>query len=394
MIAAASSCWGIVPAAGRGLRMGSDLPKQYLLLGRRTVLDHSIAALLAHAAVRAVVVAVAPGDERWRGSQHAGDPRVRWVEGGAERCHSVLNALDTLSVDAGAGDWVLVHDAARPCLRAADVGRLIAGLAGHPVGGVLGSPARDTMKRCGADGTVTGTVERQGLWHAYTPQMFRYAPLRAALRDAIGAGLLLTDESAAVERAGLAPRLVEGSSHNIKVTRPEDLPLAEFLLGQTARGPTMRIGHGYDAHRFGADRPLVLGGVTVPHGTGLVAHSDGDVLIHALCDALLGAAGLGDIGRHFPDSDPAYAAIDSRILLRRVVATLHERGLGVQNVDATVVAQRPRLADHIAAMRETLAGDLAVPVERVNVKATTTEGMGFTGRAEGIAAHAVALLDG
>jgi len=155
----------------------------------------------------------------------------------------------------------------------------------------------------------------------------------------------------------------------------------------------MRIGHGYDAHRFGAERPLVLGGVTIPHDAGLVAHSDGDVLIHALCDALLGAAGLGDIGRHFPDSDPAYAAIDSRILLRRVVAALGERGLRVHNVDATVVAQRPRLAAHIGAMRETLAADLGIPVERVNVKATTTEGMGFTGRAEGIASHAVALLE-
>ena len=155
----------------------------------------------------------------------------------------------------------------------------------------------------------------------------------------------------------------------------------------------MLVGHGYDAHRFGADRPLVLGGVTVPHDAGLVAHSDGDVLIHALCDALLGAAGLGDIGRHFPDSDPAYAAIDSRILLRRVVAALGERGLRVHNVDATVVAQRPRLAAHIGAMRETLAADLGIPAERVNVKATTTEGMGFTGRAEGIASHAVALLE-
>jgi 2-C-methyl-D-erythritol 2,4-cyclodiphosphate synthase len=155
----------------------------------------------------------------------------------------------------------------------------------------------------------------------------------------------------------------------------------------------MRIGHGYDAHRFGAQRPLVLGGVTIPHDAGLVAHSDGDVLIHALCDALLGAAGLGDIGRHFPDSDPAYADIDSRILLRRVVASLEGQGLRVHNVDATVVAQRPRLAAHIGAMRETLAADLGIPAERVNVKATTTEGMGFTGRAEGIAAHAVALLD-
>ena len=154
----------------------------------------------------------------------------------------------------------------------------------------------------------------------------------------------------------------------------------------------MRIGHGYDAHRFGADRPLVLGGVVVPHDSGLVAHSDGDVLVHALCDALLGAAALGDIGRHFPDSDPAYAAIDSRILLRRVMVALGERGLRVVNADATVVAQRPRLAAHLPAMQANLAADLGVAPEQVNVKATTTEGMGFTGRAEGIAAYAVVLL--
>ena len=154
----------------------------------------------------------------------------------------------------------------------------------------------------------------------------------------------------------------------------------------------MRIGHGYDAHRFGADRPLVMGGVAVPHDSGLVAHSDGDVLVHALCDALLGAAALGDIGRHFPDSDPAYAAIDSRILLRRVMDALGARGLRVVNADATVVAQRPRLAGHLPAMQTNLAADLGVAPEQVNVKATTTEGMGFTGRGEGIAAYAVVLL--
>jgi 2-C-methyl-D-erythritol 2,4-cyclodiphosphate synthase len=154
----------------------------------------------------------------------------------------------------------------------------------------------------------------------------------------------------------------------------------------------MRVGQGYDAHRFGADRPLVLGGVVVPHDQGLLAHSDGDVLVHALCDALLGAAALGDIGRHFPDTDPAYAAIDSRILLRRAMAALAERGLRVLNADATVVAQRPRLAPYVPAMRANLAADLGVDVGQVSVKATTTEGMGFTGRGEGIAAHAVVLL--
>ncbi len=223
-------CWGVVPAAGRGLRMGGEVPKQYLLLRGRSVLDHAIAALLGHAAVRAVVVAVAPDAARWHTSMHSGDPRVRWVEGGAERCHSVLNALDALTGEAADDDWILVHDAARPCLRAEDLARLVTALSDHPVGGLLGVPVKDTMKRCAADGTVTDTVERAGLWHAYTPQMFRYAALRAALQAALAAGVLVTDESGAVERAGLAPRLVEGSPDNIKVTRPEDLPLAAFLL--------------------------------------------------------------------------------------------------------------------------------------------------------------------
>jgi 2-C-methyl-D-erythritol 4-phosphate cytidylyltransferase len=231
-VTAALRCWGVVPAAGRGLRMGAEVPKQHLVLRGRSVLDHAIAALLGHAAVRAVVVAVAPGDERWRESAHAADARVRWIAGGAERCHSVANALDALSGEAAADDWVLVHDAARPCLRPDDLARLVATLAGHAVGGVLGVPVRDTMKRCADDGTVLATVDRAGLWHAQTPQMFRYAALRAALAAAIAGGVLVTDESAAIERAGLAPQLVEGSSGNIKVTRPEDLALAEFLLGR------------------------------------------------------------------------------------------------------------------------------------------------------------------
>lgn len=228
-------CWGVVPAAGRGLRMGGEVPKQYLVLRGRSVLDHSVAALLGHGAVRAVVVAVAADDVRWRASAHTRDARVRWIEGGAERCHSVLNALRALAGEAGPEDWVLVHDAARPCLCPEDLAMLVATLADHPVGGVLGVPARDTMKRCAADGTVIATVERVGLWHAHTPQMFRYAALRGALETSIADGVLVTDESAAIERAGLAPRLVEGSPHNVKVTRPEDLALAELVLGQRER---------------------------------------------------------------------------------------------------------------------------------------------------------------
>ena len=223
--------WAVVPAAGSGQRMGAAVPKQYLPLRGRVVLDHALAALLGHPEVRGAFVAVAADDRRWRACEHARDPRVRWVTGGAERCHSVLRALEALAGEAAADDWVLVHDAARPCLSAADLGRLVDGLRDDPVGGLLGVPVRDTMKRCTADGSIVETVDRAGLWHAYTPQMFRVGLLTSALRAAVAAGAVVTDEAAAVERAGLAPRVVEGSYGNIKVTRPQDLALAELFLG-------------------------------------------------------------------------------------------------------------------------------------------------------------------
>jgi 2-C-methyl-D-erythritol 4-phosphate cytidylyltransferase len=210
--------------------MGGGVPKQYLPLHGRTVLDHSLAALLDHPGIRRVAVAVARGDARWQAGAHATEARVRWVEGGAERCHSVLNALAALAAEAAADDWVLVHDAARPCLRRRDLDALVEALYEHPVGGVLGVPVRDTMKRCAGDGAIVATVDRTGLWHAYTPQMFRFGLLHEALRAAVAGGELVTDEAAAIERAGHAPRMVEGSQGNIKVTRPADLPLAAFFL--------------------------------------------------------------------------------------------------------------------------------------------------------------------
>jgi 2-C-methyl-D-erythritol 4-phosphate cytidylyltransferase len=222
--------WAVVPAAGSGKRMGAEVPKQYLRLRGRQVLDHALAALLGHPAIRRAVVAVAADDTLWRGCEHAGDPRVRWVTGGAERCHSVLNALHELAGEAAAQDWVLVHDAARPCLSREDLDRLVEGLCEHPVGGLLGVPVRDTLKRCADDGAVIATVDRTGLWHAYTPQMFRFGLLRTALEAAVAAGDLVTDEAAAVERGGLAPRVVEGHAGNVKVTRPEDLAVAELFL--------------------------------------------------------------------------------------------------------------------------------------------------------------------
>ncbi|MGA7801598.1 MAG: 2-C-methyl-D-erythritol 4-phosphate cytidylyltransferase [Gammaproteobacteria bacterium] len=224
------NCWAVIPAAGAGRRMGAAVPKQYLRLGAKTVLEHSLDCLFADARVGAAVVALAADDSHWSSLQAPAGRRLLRAPGGAERCDSVLNALHVVAEHAGSDDWVLVHDAARPCLRAADLGRLIGELQDDPVGGLLAVPVRDTMKRSRSDGRVAATVERSHLWHALTPQMFRLGALTDALSVAKTRGLAVTDEASAMELAGAAPRLVEGHGDNIKITRAEDVALAEFFL--------------------------------------------------------------------------------------------------------------------------------------------------------------------
>ncbi len=409
----------LIPAAGAGNRMGSVIPKQYLPLAGRPVVAHTLDIFLRHPRIAGLMVIIGGEDAWWPeiAANLAPDKPPWVVEGGAERCHSVLNGLEALRGHAHPDDWVLVHDAARPCLTDADLDRLLDELADDPVGGLLAVPVRDTLKQADGDGRVVATVDRSRLWHALTPQMFRLKLLHESLRAALAHGLLVTDEAAALEATGFSPRLIEGRADNLKITRPEDLALAEFYLtrrqeakhrgpetakplvadapspaSSTGRSEAMRIGHGFDVHAFGPGEFISLGGVRIPHARGLVAHSDGDVLLHALCDALLGAAGLGDIGHHFPDNRAEFRGIDSRILLRRVAALLWEHHLTVGNVDATIVAQAPKMAPHIPAMREYIAADLRIETGRVNVKATTTERLGYVGRGEGIAVHAVAAL--
>lgn len=227
--------WAVLPAAGVGRRMGSAIPKQYLDLAGRAVIDHTLDLFVADARIQGVVVALDPTDCYWDSTGHAGHPKVRRVAGGAERCHSVLNALAALAEWAVDDDWVLVHDAARPCLRASDLDALIAALMDETAGGLLGIPVRDTMKQVDGDTRVTATVDRSRLWHAFTPQMFRLGLLRHALQEALAANDLVTDDAAAMERLGHAPRLVEGHADNIKITRAEDLPLARFYLEQQGR---------------------------------------------------------------------------------------------------------------------------------------------------------------
>ena len=230
-------CWAVVPAAGVGQRMGAVIPKQYLSFQGRTVIEHTLARLLAEPRIPRVAVALGSDDVWWSGLEVAGDPRVIRARGGRERCDSVRNGLEALVDVAGADldDWVLVHDAARPCLRGEDLGGLIDALIHDPVGGVLACPVRDTMKRADASGRIARTEDREGLWHALTPQMFRLGALWDAIDDALADGFVVTDEAGAMEHAGYEPRLVEGRADNIKITRPEDLALAEFFLGNQGR---------------------------------------------------------------------------------------------------------------------------------------------------------------
>jgi 2-C-methyl-D-erythritol 4-phosphate cytidylyltransferase/2-C-methyl-D-erythritol 2,4-cyclodiphosphate synthase len=235
------------------------------------------------------------------------------------------------------------------------------------------------------------TVDRTGLWRALTPQVFAYAQLRRALQDAAHAGVAVTDEAQAMERIGIRAVLVPGSPFNIKVTRAEDLDVAADIL-RMGESSHMRIGQGMDVHAFGAGDHVVLGGVRIAHPQGIVAHSDGDVVIHALCDALLGALGDGDIGLHFPDSDPRYRGADSRVFLRAVAQRMQAAALRLVNADITVLAEAPRILAHRAAMAANLAADLGVAPALINIKATTTERLGFIGRKEGLAAMASVLL--
>jgi 2-C-methyl-D-erythritol 4-phosphate cytidylyltransferase/2-C-methyl-D-erythritol 2,4-cyclodiphosphate synthase len=367
--------WLIMPAAGAGHRFGTQVPKQYAELVGRTVIEWALAPFVADPQCAGIVVALVPEDPWW--------PQV------AARLPA---QIVTVTGRAGDRDWVLVHDAARPCLPAADLAALLSTLAQGDTGGLLAAPGADTLKLApaGVPAAVDRTVDRTGLWRALTPQMFRLGALRKALEAAHDAGRTPTDESQALEWVGGRPLLVEGSAANIKVTTAQDLVVAAAILGGVEK--VMRIGSGLDFHTFGEGDFVMLGGVRVAYGRGVIAHSDGDVILHALCDALLGAAGLGDIGQHFRDDDPQWRGADSKGFVRGVIAMLRERNLAVVNADITVLAEAPRLSKHREEIRRSIAALLEVDSACVNVKATTTEKMGFLGRGEGLAAQAVVLL--
>ncbi|MBV9521936.1 MAG: bifunctional 2-C-methyl-D-erythritol 4-phosphate cytidylyltransferase/2-C-methyl-D-erythritol 2,4-cyclodiphosphate synthase [Alphaproteobacteria bacterium] len=378
------ACIALVVAAGRGTRLGGPLPKQYLPLGGVPLLRHSLAALRRHPGVATVSAVIHPDDRALYEAAADGLDLLPPVPGGAQRQDSVRNGIENLAARAPAR--ILIHDGARPFIDAAIIDRVLAALDTRS-GAIAALPLRDTLKR-GADGRVAQTLDRTALWRAQTPQGFRFADILAAHRAA--AGLDLSDDAAVAERAGLEVALVTGSEDNFKVTTMEDLARAERLLA--ARHGDIRTGQGFDVHAFGAGDRVWLCGIEVPHGQGLTGHSDADVGLHALTDALLGTIGAGDIGVHFPPSDPAWRGAPSHRFLRHAAALVAKAGGVIAHVDVTLICERPKIGPHRAAMVARIAEILAVEPSRVSVKATTTEQLGFTGRGEGIAAQAVATV--
>ena len=391
----------LIVAAGRGRRVGGPLPKQYRPLAGRALLGHSVQRFLAHPDVDCVRVVIDPLD---RPLYDNAVPACESIEdgrllapaaGGAARQESVWRGLESLAETPP--DLVLIHDGARPLVSAAVIDGVLDALARHD-GALPVLAVSDSLKRAASGGAVVGaSVPRDGLWRAQTPQGFRYPAILDAHRRAEGAAL--TDDAAVAESVGLTVALTAGDEDNLKITTEQDFSRVERILAAQASRPAAapptvetRVGMGFDVHRFGPGDHLMLGGVAVPHERGVVSHSDGDVVLHAIVDALLGAMAAGDIGTHFPPSDERWRDADSTRFTAHALALLEERGGRLRHVDVTLICQRPKIGPYRPAVRARLADILSLPPTRIGLKATTTEHLGFTGRGEGIAAQAVATV--
>ena len=375
-------------AAGRGSRFGGPLPKQYIDLDGQPVLRRTVSALRACDAIDEICVVIGPGDDALYGQVVAGLALPPPVIGGASRQQSVLNGLERLAT--APPDFVAIHDGARPFVRPQDIAACLAaaGQAGTD-GAILGTPLTDTLKRVDGEGAIAATVARAGLWRAQTPQIFRFAPLLAAHRAAasLGAGeaTALTDDAAVAERAGMRLVMVPGHEDNTKITTADDLLRASTMEIRTASG--------FDVHGFAPGKVVMLGGIAIAHTHALAGHSDADVALHALTDAVLGTIGAGDIGKHFPPSDPQWRGASSDRFLKHAVDLVAARGGRIVHLDLTLVCESPKIGPHREAMVVNIARIAGVDTDRVSVKATTTEGLGFTGRREGIAAQAIATVE-
>ncbi len=383
----------IIAAAGSGTRMGFGKNKVLLPLLGMPILIRSIKKFTSQAWVKEIIVVVRREDyseidnliKQW-------DVRIdQLIIGGKRRQDSVALGLQSLSDDI---EWVFIHDAARPLIESKVINDAYTQVQKYQAIGVA-VPVKDTIKVINNEQVVENTPNRAKLWAIQTPQAFSYSLIKQAYQQAEINGWEGTDDCSLVENMGFPVKLIAGSYSNIKITTKEDLQLAKVLLKmQTGGSLVMKSGIGYDVHRLVKERQLILGGVKIDHPCGLAGHSDADVVTHALMDSLLGAAGLGDIGRHFPDTEPEYQGISSIELLKQVTAKLSSLNYQVNNVDLVIIAQRPKLAPYVERMRSVLAEVLGIDPGNINIKATTTEGLGFCGREEGIAAFACATILG
>jgi len=369
----------LIVAAGKGERLGGGVPKQYRLLGGKPVLRWAVESLIFHPAVRSTRVVIGTDQQEQAAAALRGLNVGEFIDGGAERAESVNAGLAAIG-----GDAVLVHDAARPFCPAAVIDRLVAQLEFFE-GAAPVLPVGDTLAR--ADAKLDELVDRAGLVRVQTPQAFRLDALRKAYGLwSVGAP---TDETTVLRAAGMQVGTVEGDPALEKLTTPADFQRAEqWIAGRLSP----RTGMGFDVHAFAGEGPVMLGGIAIPHSRGLAGHSDADVVLHAITDALLGAGGLGDIGEHFPPTDPIWKGVSSDRFLSHAVDLLRSGGAIIDHVDCTVIAEEPKVGPHRTAMRERIAAIAGLSLDQVSIKATTTEGLGFTGRREGIAAQAVATI--
>jgi 2-C-methyl-D-erythritol 4-phosphate cytidylyltransferase/2-C-methyl-D-erythritol 2,4-cyclodiphosphate synthase len=378
----------ILAAGGTGTRMGAGLNKIFLEAGGKSILLRSMQ--LFEGIIDRMVIVCRPEDEQQISrivSLSGVSYQVSLAHGGESRQHSVLNGLKSLGADPD--DIVLVHDAAR-CLTPVEVTLDILESCRSKGSGVAAVPAVNTMKYADGDKYVLHTADRTNLYEIQTPQGFRFAQLYDSYIKAEKDGFIATDDASVAEHAGIRVHLVRGSKKNIKVTEKEDLVMINALLQQDT--PPFRIGMGYDVHRLTEGRKLILCGIEIPHTLGLLGHSDADVALHALMDAMFGAAALGDIGRHFPDTSDEYKGISSVLLLKEAIRKVREAGYEFVNADITIAAQKPRISPYIPEMIRKVSETLSCDAVQVNIKATTTEKLGFEGREEGISAQAVCLL--
>lgn len=376
--------FALVVAAGSGQRFGGDLPKQYQSLAGKPMLRHCLETFAAHRGIDGILVAIHPAQRDLYEAATSGVAKLLPpVEGGATRQGSVLNGLERLAVERP--DYVLIHDAARPLIDSDTIARTIEALGSHPAI-LVAVPVVDTIKR-GAAGRVGDTVDRRDLWRAQTPQAFHFPVILEAHRKVAGGDV--TDDAAVAEAAGIPVTFVMGSERNFKVTTQDDMERAERMIGTQME---FRTGNGFDVHKLIAGDGVTMCGVRIPCDMALEGHSDADVGLHALTDAVLGAIGAKDIGAHFPPSDPKWRGAESWKFLDHAAKLVADRGGRVVHCDVTIICERPKIGAHREAMVQRIADILKIAADRVSVKATTTEKLGFTGRGEGVAAQATATI--